>query len=113
MGAGMPELVVLVPMPLEPMGELLPSVVPDEPMPLLEPDDELEESVDGVVIGTGAGTMTVSSTFLLQAPSANKAASATDAVANVLIFELNMRISFKRLVFTQQTVQPETAQGNL
>lgn len=84
MGAGMPEPIVLVPMPLEPMGALL------------ELDgEELEESVDGEVMGAGGGKTTVSSTFLLQAPNASKAASATEVAARVLMFELNMRISFE------------------
>ena len=85
----MPEPMVLVPIPLvpvplEPIGALLPDI---------EPDDD--ESVDGIVAAGGTTVVLVSS-FLLQAPKVNKAASATDAVAKVLIFELNMRISLGR-----------------
>ena len=85
MGAGMPEPMVKVPMLLEPMGALL----------ALD-GEELEESVDGMVMGAGGGKTTVSSTFLLQAPNASKVASATEVAARVLIFEFNMRISFER-----------------
>jgi hypothetical protein len=85
MGAGMPEPIVLVPIPLEPMGALL----------ALE-GEELDGSAEGVVMGTGGGRTTVSSTFLLQAPKASNAASATDVTARVLMFEVNMRISFER-----------------
>ena len=84
-GAGMPEPIVLVPMLLEPMGMLL------------ELDgEELDESVDGVTMGAGGAMITLSSTFLLQAPSASKAARATEEVASVLNVGLNMRISFSR-----------------
>ena len=104
MGAGMPDPMVLVPIPLDPMlfepmlfepiGALLLDVEPDELMPLPYPDEELDEPVDGVIVGAGAGMMPVSSTFLLQAPSANNAASANDVTATVLIFRSDIRISF-------------------
>ena len=93
----------VVPMPLlepvepdEPMAPVEP-VAPDEPVepdddpiePLL-PDDDPEEPlpdpgvvVDELLDGDGAGTMVVSSTFFVHAPSASKAASATDDKAAV------------------------------
>ena len=76
------------------MGAVMPEPMVLEPMPLPYPDEELDEPVDGVVVGAGAGMMPVSSTFLLQAPSANNAASANDVTATVLIFRSDMRISF-------------------
>ena len=83
MGAGMPELKVLVPMLLEPIGALLTDVVPDEEVP-----------VEGAAAEGGTTVVFVVSSFLLQAPRASKAVRATDVTARVLIFELNMRISW-------------------
>ena len=79
----MPEPMVLVPMLLEPIGAL--------PGDMVLP--ELEESVDGdgVLVAGGITVVLVSSTFLLQAPNANKAASATDETATVLKVDVNMR----------------------
>lgn len=87
MGAGMPEPIVLVPMLLEPM--------PLAPIGgLLVPDGgELYGSLEGAAIGAGAGTITVSSTFLPQALKATIAASASDVVAMVLNRVVNMRLS--------------------
>lgn len=90
-----PVPIVLVPMLLDPM-PLLPDVDPDDPIEPDDPDErdvELEESVDGVVIGAGVGTVPVSSTFLPQAPRASSAASATVVRAAVLTFGVRMRIS--------------------
>jgi hypothetical protein len=81
MGAPM---VVDVPMVLEPIAVLL------EGMVLPELDDSVEP-VEGVTAGTGITVVLVSSTFLLQAPSASKAASATDVTAMVLCVDENMR----------------------
>ena len=79
--AGVMGAVVSVLMPLEPMGALLAGIAPPE----------LEESVEGVAIGAGVTVVFVVSSFLLQAPSASKAASATDVRARALCFDVNMR----------------------
>ena len=91
-GAGMPEPMVLLPILLDPMGMLLPDVEPYEPIAPDDPDEDLDESVEGAVMGAGAGTVPVSPTFLPQAPKARNATSATVVIAAVLIFGLTMRI---------------------
>jgi hypothetical protein len=81
-GAGMPEPIVLVPIELGPIGGLLAS------------DDEgLYGSLEGAAIGAGAGPITASSTFLLQALKATIPASASDRVAIALKRVINIRFS--------------------
>jgi hypothetical protein len=82
-GAGMPDPMVLVPMPVEPMGALLGDIV----LP------ELDESVDGAGVAAGAGitVVFVVSSFLLQAPSASKAAKATEVTTRVLRVGVSMK----------------------
>lgn len=81
MGAGVPEPMVLVPIGAAPGDTVLP---------------ELEESVDGDgVLAAGGMTVVLVSSFLLQAPSASKAASATEVTATVLKVDLNMRFPLK------------------
>ena len=86
-GAGMPEPIVLVPIVLEPM--------PLGPIGgLLASDGEgLYGSLEGAAIGAGAGPITVSSTFLLQALKATIPASASDRVAIALNRVINIRFS--------------------
>jgi hypothetical protein len=72
--------------PDEPIGALLPIEGGGVLIPLLG----ALESVDGVVIGAGAGTTLVSSTFLLQAPRASNAVSAMVVAARGLIFDVNI-----------------------
>ena len=86
-GAGIPDPMVLVPILLDPIGVLLPDEEPYEPIPLDDPDEELEESVDGV------GTLPVSLTFLPHAPKASMATKAAVVMAAVLIFGLNISFS--------------------
>ena len=91
-GAGMVEPMVLVPMLLDPIPPLLPDIEPDDPIEPEEPGEELDESVEGFVLGAGVGTVPVSSTFLPQAVKASAAASATSVIEAVLIVDLNMTI---------------------
>lgn len=63
-------------------------------MPVDDPYEELDESVDDDDIGAGVGTVPVSPTFFPQAPRASTAAIAAVVIAAVLIFGLNMRNSF-------------------
>ena len=79
-----------VAMLLEPIAVL---ELPEEPIPLLF---ELEGAVvDGVLMGAGVtGGVMVSSVFLLQAPSANRAATATAVAKTGLNFDTDMRFSF-------------------
>ena len=90
MGAPMVVDVPMVDVPMlpEPMEELLKGVV------LPEVEDSVEP-VDGVAAGTGITVVLVSSTFLLQAPSASKAASDTEVTAMVLCVDENMTFPLK------------------
>ena len=86
-GAGMPDPMVLVPILLDPIGVLLPDEEPYEPIPLDDPNEELEESIDGV------GTVPASLTFLPHAPKASMAAKAAVVMTAVLIFGLSISFS--------------------
>ena len=88
----------VLPMPLlEPEDPDEPEV-PDEPIepPELDEPEEPVEPVDGVLDGDGVGTVPVSSTFLLQADRVSAAVRATEAIASVLNFEMNIKNSFKK-----------------
>ena len=89
----------VLPMPLlEPEDPDEPEV-PDEPIepPELDEPEEPVEPVDGVLDGDGVGTVPVSSTFLLQADRVSAAVRATEAIASVLNFEMNIKNSFKTM----------------
>ena len=81
---------VELPEPVGPIGALLPMDGAGVLMPLLGAG----VSVEGVVIGAGAGTTLVSSTFLLQAPRASNAVNATEVAARVLNFDTNIGFPF-------------------
>lgn len=73
--------------------------VPDEPVepPELDEPEEPVEPVAGVLDGDGVVPAPVSSTFLLQAERVSAAVRATEAIAKVLNFELNIKNSFKTM----------------
>ena len=89
----MPVPMVGVAMPLEPMTPPLPDMppveLPEDPMPLLFELDG--EAVEGLVMGA----LVASSVFLLHAPSASKAATATVTKAG-LSFDTDMKVTFEK-----------------
>ncbi len=84
MGAAVSEPMVGVLMPLEPIGALLAGM---EPLEL----EVSAEGVEGELIGAGVIVVLLVSSFLLQAPTASKAANATDVTAMVLCVDVNMQ----------------------
>ena len=87
---------VELPEPVAPIGALLPMDGAGVLMPLLGAVVSAEGAVvgAGLVIGAGAGTTLVSSTFLLQAPRASNAVNATEVAARVLNFDVNIGFPF-------------------